>query len=53
MGKVTRRTYVTRVDQRRRVEQPISILMGSNLRKHQEGPKLTAPKKIGTDTKGI
>ena len=53
MGKITKFTLVKEESQLRHLEQPISILMGRNLRKHQEDPKLTAPKKIGTDTKGI
>ena len=54
MGKITKFTLVKEGSQLRDIEQTISILMGRNLRKRQEkDPKLTAPKKIGTDTKGI
>ena len=54
MGEITKFTLVKEESQRRHIEQPISILMGRNLRKRQEkDPKLTVPKKIGTDTKGI
>jgi len=55
MGKITKFTLVKEESQLRQLKTgPISILMGRNLRKRQEkDPKLTAPKKIGTDTKGI
>ena len=54
MGNITKFTLVKEESQLRQIEQPISILMGRNLRKRQEkDPKLTASKKLGTATKGI
>ena len=54
MGKITKFTLVKEESQLRQLKTgPISILMGRNLRNHQEDPKLTASKKIKTDTKGI
>ena len=54
MGKITKFILVKEESQLRQLKAgPISILMGRNLRNHQEDSKLTASKKIKTDTKGI